>query len=110
LLVVPTTDEIVDAYWTYFHLSQGDKRKRAAADDYFWGWEEVASMVDGGRIEDTLKLLDALLQSPSADPCVVGAGPLENLLSNRRDESQKQVDERVRQEPAWREAMECAHP
>jgi len=106
---VATNDE-TEAYWTHYRLSQGDRRERLLSDDYFWAWEDVDFAVTDGPVDEAVKLLDSLLRAPSADPCYVGAGPLENLLRYRPAEAATVVATLVRQEPLWREAFACAHP
>ncbi|WP_163543881.1 hypothetical protein [Occultella kanbiaonis] len=53
--------------------------------------------------DDPLPLLDAILEHESGDDVIVthlGAGPLEDLLHDRRDQWPR-VDDRARRQPVW---------
>jgi hypothetical protein len=97
-------DELVAAYWRNHALSSGDRQQRLAAADDFWAWEAVSDAM--GR-PDSLTLLDALLAAPAADPCAIGAGPLEDLLSEHGLAWDTAVADRCRTSPLWRAAVAC---
>ena len=75
------TPALVAAWWRYQRLNGGNRQDRLAADEWYWAWEEVASMVEKrpvGAIELLVELAEA---APSpADIGAVGAGPIEDLI------------------------------
>lgn len=96
----------VTAYWRNYELSQGDRQQRHEADAHFWAWEAVQEALNGPD-EDALALLDALLVAPNADPCCVGAGPVEDMLSGAGTRWQGAIAFRCRGSDAWRQAVSC---
>ncbi len=97
---------IVTAFWRHYELSEGDRAQRLAADTERWAWEVVHEAVHEPS-EDVLAVLDALLAAPNADPCYIGAGPIEDLLSADGRAWQEAVARRCRTSRQWREALAC---
>lgn len=94
------------AYWHHHELSQGSREQRLAAGAEDWAWEVVESAVEESQ-SDTLTILDALLAAPEADPCYVGAGPVEQLLVEHGRAWQEAVARRCRTSALWRRAVDC---
>lgn len=92
------------AYWQHHLLASGERAERLASEKYFWAWEAVSEAMEG---EDPLGLLDALLESPDADPCYLGAGPVEDLLCADTARWDEALAERCRTSQRWREVMAC---
>lgn len=99
---------MVAAYWSYVRLGQGDRaeRLRAEAGEDLWAWEAVNGAVDAGE-PAVLDLLDELLAAPQADPCGLGAGPIEDLLTQHGPAFDAAVGERCRRSTSWRAAVAC---
>lgn len=94
--------EIVEAYWTHYRLSQGNREQRLAADHYFWAFEAVLDAVE--RDDDgVVDLLDGLLHAPGADAGYFAAGPLDDLLSSHPHRAAA-VAQKCRRDGAWAEA------
>ena len=74
---MPERGDVIAAYWRHHALASGDRAERLASEEHFWAWEAVDEAMEG---DDALGLLDALLEAPGADPCYLGAGPIEVLL------------------------------
>ena len=72
--------DLSTAYWRHHQLSQGDRHERLAAQEYFWVWDVVGTATWELPAE-SLQMIDAILHHPDADPVLVGAGPIEDLLS-----------------------------
>jgi hypothetical protein len=102
IFYVVDLDELVAAYWRHHALTNGDRAQRLEAATYFWAWEAVSDAMDG---PEPLALLDALLGAPDADPCLIGAGPLEDLLSEHGLAWDTAVADRCRTSPLWRAAV-----
>ncbi len=68
----------VAAYWARYRLASGgrESRLRVEAEEFAWAWDRVEEAAHTGTA-NVLELLDALLQHPAADPCYLGAGPVE---------------------------------
>jgi hypothetical protein len=96
--------DLVAAYWRYHELSSGDRAARLASEDLFWAWETVEEAMTG---EDPLELLDSLLAAPTADPCYLGAGPIEDLLVADPARWDEAMAERCRTSERWRAALAC---
>jgi hypothetical protein len=102
-------DAMVDAYWRYHRLSQGTRQERLASDAYFWAWDVLEPAVMESPSE-AIVMMDAVLHHPDADPGYVGAGPIENLLSDRPPpQVLEEIGLRCRQDPLWREALSGAY-
>lgn len=101
---VPEREDLVLAYWRHHALACGDRAERLASEEHFWAWESVEEAMEG---EDPLGLLDALLEAPGTDPCYLGAGPVEDLLTATPGRSAEALPDRCRTSPRWREAMLC---
>ncbi len=99
-------DAVVDAYWRCHALGSGSREERLAAESTFWAVEVVNDAAMDGH-PSVLDLIDALLASPAADPCYVGAGPVEDLLSNHGARFGDEVADRCRLSPSWRVAVGC---
>ena len=99
---------LVSSYWSHHRLADGDReqRLRAESGDSFWAWEAVEHAAREGA-PDVLELFDALLAAPDADPCYVGAGPLEELLVHQGVAFEGAVAERCRRAERWRAAVSC---
>lgn len=101
-------DAMVDAYWHYYQLFHGTRQERLARDAYSWAWDAVETAVMESPSE-AIAMIDAVLRHPDADLLYVGAGPIENLRSDRP--SPQVLDEialRCRQDALWREAVSGA--
>lgn len=89
--------EIVDAFWRYMRLSQGDRSERLESERFVWAWEEVDRlMARGGRraVEFLVKLCR---RTPDIDALAdVGAGPLEELLHEHGESVANAVIEAAR--------------
>jgi hypothetical protein len=74
--------DLIDAWWQYQRLTTGTRPERLAADDWSWAWEEVTAMINDKdeRVVEFLVSLAESAQSPE-DLQIVGAGPIEDLLS-----------------------------
>lgn len=101
---MPELAELVAAYWRHHALASGDRAERLASEAHFWAWEAVEEAMEGN---DPLGLLDALLEAPEADPCYLGAGPVEDLLAANPGPWDEALADRCRTSPRWREAMAC---
>lgn len=66
--------------------------------------EQVAETIDADPAE-ALRLLDTILSHPAADPAIVGAGPLEDLLATCAPGVDAAVAERARTSATWRAAV-----
>lgn len=99
---------LVAAYWSRYRLLLGGRseRLRAEAGEGEWAWDAVESAAREGRA-DVLSLLDALLEVPEADPCYVGAGPLEELLCRHGARFDSAISARCRRSAAWQLAASC---
>ncbi len=99
---------VVAAYWARYRLGGGDRqaRLRHEAGEFVWAWDLVEEAVHIGTA-DVLTLLDSLLASPKADPCYLGAGPVEELLVHNGPRFDGPVAERCRRSELWREALAC---
>ncbi|MDX6274485.1 MAG: hypothetical protein QOJ92_1695 [Frankiales bacterium] len=71
-----------------------------------WAYDVVREATDTGA-DGVLELLDDLLAAPNADPCSIGAGPLEDLLSQHGMAWDTAVADRCRTSPLWRAAAAC---
>lgn len=91
------------AYWRYCELSKGDRQQRLASHDFFWAWDAV-SAATWESPEQSLEMIEAILHHPDADPGLVGAGPIEDLLSNP-PQLVEEIAERCRTDALWREAV-----
>jgi hypothetical protein len=96
--------DVVAAFWRHHALASGDRRERLAAADQFWAWEAVSEAMQG---DDALPLLDALLAFPEADPCALGAGPVEDLLAGNVARWDEPLAERCRRSERWRAVLAC---
>lgn len=107
---VPTDlDALADAYWRYHQLFQGTREERLTRDTYFWAWDAVETAVIESPGE-AIEMIDTVLRHPAADPVYVGAGPIENLVSDRPPpEVLEEIGLRCRQDPMWREAISHAY-
>jgi hypothetical protein len=102
-------DAMVDAYWRYHQLFQGTRQERLARDAYFWAWDAVETAVMESPRE-AIEMIDEVLRHPDADPVYVGAGPIENLLSDRPSpQVLEEIALRCRQDPLWRKAVSGAY-
>ena len=102
-------DAIVDAYWRYHQLTQGTRQERLASDAYLWAWDALETAVIESPSE-AIEMIVAVLRHPDADPGYVGAGPIENLLSDRLPlQVLEDIGLRCRQDPLWREAVSGAY-
>ena len=95
---------LVASYWRHHALAAGDRQQRLEAENWFWAWQAVEDAMEG---PDPLGLLEALLGDESADPCFLGAGPLEDLLVSDPARWGPLVEERCRRDAAWRRAVAC---
>lgn len=75
--------ELVVAYWRHLELCGGDRAQRLAAGEHWWAVEAVGTVVSTAGVGEVVDLLEDLLGAPGADPVLVGAGPLEDLLTTR---------------------------
>ncbi|MBR7835625.1 hypothetical protein KDL01_20285 [Actinospica durhamensis] len=104
-------DELARAWWEGRRLADGtrDERKRWSLGepaDVAAAWERVQRIVgDGG--EPALELVLALLRgSPDeAGYAMVGAGPLEDVVTRYGNDLAPRLDELARQSPAFRRAL-----
>ena len=71
-----------------------------------WAWEAVEEAVTESD-DQVLVLLDALLEAPAADPCYLGAGPIEELLVAHGPRWQEEVARKCRTSSTWRDALAC---
>lgn len=92
------------SYWRHHALSSGARAERLASEEHSWAWDAVEDAMDG---DDPLGLLDALLAQPEADPCYLGAGPIEDLLNANPARWDELLAERCRTSERWRAAMAC---
>ncbi len=99
---------VVSAYWGHYRLTTGDRaeRLRAESGDHDWAWDVVENAARDGR-PDVLALFDALLAAADADPCYLGAGPLEELLIHHGAAFDQAVADRCRRSDVWRAALSC---
>lgn len=99
---------VVTAFWRFHELGQGDREQRLAAEAGVdsWAWEAVEAAVSESD-EAVLALLDALLEAPAANPCDLGAGPIEDLLVAHGPRWQQDVALRCRNSATWRDALAC---
>ena len=83
----PTSEEIVEGYWTLWRHTQTDDpwKQKEAQDAWWWAWEAVEDAVDR-RDPDLVALFEALADAVAGDEAALaylGAGPLETLLRHR---------------------------
>ena len=99
---------VVTAYWRFHELCLGDREQRLAAEAGVdsWAWEAVEEAVEESD-DQVLILLDALLEAPAADPCYLGAGPIEELLVAHGPRWQEDVARKCRTSSTWRDALAC---
>jgi len=99
---------VVTAFWRFHELGQGDRQQRLAAEAgvHSWAWDAVEDAL-AESADQVLVLLDALLQAPAADPCCLGAGPIEELLVTHGPKWQQDVALRCRTSSTWRDALPC---
>ena len=99
---------VVSAYWRFHELCQGDREQRLAAEAGVgsWAWEAVEEAMQESD-DQVLHLLDALLRAPEADPCYLGAGPIEELLYAHGPRWQEEIAQRCRTLAIWRNALTC---
>jgi hypothetical protein len=102
--VMADVSALVAAYWRHHGLTQGTREERLAAADVFWAVEAVADAIEG---EEPLSVLDALIASPEADLCFLGAGPVEDLLSERAEAWAAPIADRCRRSERWRATLAC---
>jgi hypothetical protein len=102
---VPSRAEVVAAYWTHHRLPRGRRSERLAAAEYDWAWDFVDEAMRGD--DDPLSLLDELLGAPEADPCYLGAGPVEDLLCREPGRWDQPMAERCARSLRWQEAVVC---
>ena len=95
---------VVDAYWKRHRLSQGSRHERLAAQEFDWVSEAVNSALEG---PDPLSLLDLLAAADDADLCYLGAGPVEDLLSQDPARWDAALAERCTQSDRWRRVLAC---
>lgn len=95
---------LVDAYWRHHALSSGERADRLAAQELFWAWEAVSEAMES---DDPLRVLDALLEHPTSDPCYLGAGPVEDLLAVCPEVWDGPLAERCRLSERWRAVLSC---
>lgn len=88
---------------------QPARRRLARQDELFWAWEFVNDAVHDKPMPEVLLLLDDLLVHKAADPGVVGAGPLEDVL-HRPDlaEWDAALATRCAESEPWRQAVYAA--
>ena len=91
------------AYWRYFELGRGDRQQRLASSEFLWAWDAV-STATWESPEQSLEMIDAILHHPDADPVLVGAGPIEDLLSDP-PQLVEEIAQRCRTDALWREAV-----
>jgi len=91
------------AYWRHHQLSQGSRQERLASAEYSWAWDVVGTATWESP-EESLEMIDAILHHPDADPVLVGAGPIEDLLSFPPQLVQE-IAGRCRTDALWREAV-----
>jgi hypothetical protein len=74
--------DLIDAWWQYQRLTTGTRPERLTADDWYWAWENVTAMIND-KDERVVELLVSLTESARSpeDVQTVGAGPIEDLLS-----------------------------
>jgi hypothetical protein len=94
------------AYWRHHQLSQGTRQERLASEEYFWAWDAVETATWESP-EESLEMIDAILHHPDADPVLVGAGPIEDLLSDP-PQLVEEIARRCRTDALWREAVGSA--
>jgi hypothetical protein len=97
--------KLVAGYWQHALLARGDREQKLAAGDLFRAVETVNDVVMDGDVRDAVSLLDDLLLAPDADPSLVGAGPLEDLLTERGSEAGPVVALRCQESERWRDAL-----
>jgi hypothetical protein len=91
------------AYWRHHQLSQGNREERLASEEYFWAWDAVQTATWESP-EESLAMIDAILHHADADPVLVGAGPIEDLLSAPA-QMVEEIARRCRTDALWREAV-----
>jgi hypothetical protein len=108
---MPPTPELVTTYWRHYELAEGGRDDRLAANEVFWAFEEVQSVVAKGDPVEALDLIIALLDAaPSIEGvCYVGAGPLENLITIHPDETVDAIDAQARRDDRFRTALNCVY-
>ena len=97
-------DDVVAAYWEHHILTGGDRSQRLAAEQLFWAVDAVGQAMGG---KDPLALLDRLVSSERADLCYLGAGPVEDLLSEAGARWDQALADRARGDARWREVLPC---
>jgi hypothetical protein len=101
--VTTDLDALSAAYWRHHQLSQGNRQERLASEEFFWAWDAV-STATWESPEESLEMIDAILHHPDADPVLVGAGPVEDLLSDA-PHVVEEIARRCRTDALWREAV-----
>ncbi len=109
--VTDDLDELARAWWEGRRLADGtrDERKRWSLGeplDVAEASERAQRIVEDGG-EQALELVMALLRSSPDEtgPAMVGAGPLEDLVTGHGDDLAPRLDELARQSPAFRRAL-----
>ena len=91
------------AYWRYCQLGQGDRQQRLASREFFWASDAVWTATHESP-EQSLEMIDAILHHPDADPVLIGAGPIEDLLSDP-PQLVEEIAQHCRTDALWREAV-----
>jgi hypothetical protein len=122
---------LVSAYWRHYHLTTGtpvpsppqgsnkevvidavalqpDADLLAAGDDLWDAWIEVDQCAKGGGPEAILLLVALAIAAPDERAlCYLGAGPLEDLVTNHGSRLAEELDEVLDREPRLRAALGC---
>lgn len=112
-VVVLADDQLAAQWWNYHRLSRGSRDERKALEtgepaDAVEAADIVYERVAQGGSAALSTVASLVRTAVSADDlCLVGAGPLEDLLCEHGVELAQSVDELARREPAFAAALRC---
>jgi hypothetical protein len=101
-------ESLPDAYWLHHRLFHSkDRGERLSADQYSWAWETVWETMERGG-PDAIRLLFELADAAPDEDAIayLGAGPIEDLLHERRAEDLDLLDEAARKDRRIRLALQ----
>ena len=107
----PETEAVVDGWWRYQRLSVGSRAERKALEVGKPGHAVAAEKAVDDRVRsgglDALHLVAALVRAAETDDdlALVGAGPLEDLLTRNGAALVDEIDDLARRDPQFARAL-----
>ncbi len=100
-------DDLVDAFWTHYRLTRGQRDDCLAAKEWFWAWEEVTRLA-GERDPGVDLLLAVADAAPDAALADLGSGPIDELVISGGSEIVDAMDAAARMHARFRLALRSA--